>query len=539
MRAEPGELRPEIALSWRRAELSGLSPHSSVDTLTVADIDRRSRLVVAAEPVLDQATRELAGTAFSLILADRDAWIVDRRFAELGLESTMDRLGVVPGTRFTEENTGTNSIATVFELRQGLSVHGAEHFIDCFKNFACYGHPITHPVTRRLEGVLDITCPAAHANPLLGPFLRRAVSDIEQRLLEGSRAAQQRMLAVYQSAALNRLRPVLVLGDDVVLANAAATDLLDAADHAILRGLAMDAPFGVRQARDVRLTSGRVVDVAFERITGASGVLVELAPPDVQPIPRRVTPRPPQRDFATYRAQRTHVLISGEPGTGRSTAARELAGESALAVLDAVDAGHWVSTLDQLVASHAGLLVIENIALLTPEAAARVGAIMDGGACWVALTGPPAADLQGPAADLASRCMARRELPPLRTRREELPALVHEMLTELGVAASLRLAPSTLEVLAAQPWPGNLRELATLIRHIAATRSAGDVLPRDLPEAYQGSPKARRLTPIEQLEHDAITAALRDCGGNKAHAAKQLGISRSTLHRRVRSLGLS
>ncbi|MEV5301945.1 sigma-54-dependent Fis family transcriptional regulator [Amycolatopsis methanolica] len=532
---ESAALRPEIAKSWRRAELSGLRPDAAVDRLTVADIDRRSRLVLAAEPVLDQATRELAGTAFSLILADRDAWIVDRRFGERQLESTLDRLGVVPGRRFTEENTGTNSIATVFELRQGLAVHGHEHFIDSFKPFACYGHPITHPVTRRLEGVLDITCPADHASPLLGPFLRRAVADIEQRLLEGSRAAEQRMLAAYQAAALNRLRPVLVLGDDVVLANAAATDLLDAADHAVLRGLAMDAPFGVRQARSVRLSSGRVADVSFERITGASGVLFELEPPTVQAIPRRATPRPVQRDFTTYREQRTHVLISGEPGTGRSTVARELAGESALAVLDAVDAQRWAPTLDQLVASHTGLLVIENIALLPADAAARVGAVMDRG--WFAFTGPPPSELTGPAADLASRCIARRELAPLRSRRDELPALVAAMLADLG--STLRFVPSTLEVLAAQPWPGNLRELKALLRHVAAGRACGDVLPRDLPEAYQGSPRARHLTPIEQLEHDAIAAALRDCGGNKAHAAKLLGISRSTLHRRVRTLGLS
>lgn len=101
---ESRELRPEIALSWRRAELSGLRPDAALDSLTVADIDRRSRLVVAAEPVLDQATRELADTAFSLVLADRDAWIVDRRFGDTRLESTFDRLGVVPGTKFTRQS---------------------------------------------------------------------------------------------------------------------------------------------------------------------------------------------------------------------------------------------------------------------------------------------------------------------------------------------------------------------------------------------------------------------------------------------------
>ncbi|NKQ53784.1 hypothetical protein HFP15_12920 [Amycolatopsis sp. K13G38] len=530
MDTDADTLRPEIALSWRRSELSGLTPASSLDTFTVADYDRRSRLVVAADPVLDEAARELAGTAFSLVLADRDAWIVDRRYGARQAESVLDSIGAVPGRRFTEETTGTNSIATVFELRRGLSVHGNEHFIESLKQFACYGHPITHPVTHRLEGVLDITCPATQDNPLLAPFLRRAVVDIEQRLLEGSRAAEQRMLAAYQAAAPGRSRAVLMLGEDVVLANAVATDLLDAADHAVLRGIAMDAPFGVRQAREVELSSGRVAAVSFERITGASGVLFELDLSERRPIPRRS--RPAEPDLAGCRAQRVNVLISGEPGTGRSTAARELAGDEPVKVLDAAEAGPWPP--DALTAE--GLLVVENIHLLSEALAARIASTMD--QRWVVVTSPPVADLTGSAADLASRCIVRRELTPLRARRDELPGLVTGMLGRLGVRNTLRFAPRTLETLAAQDWPGNLRELYALVSHVVRTRRVGDVLPQDLPESYQGSPRARQLSPIEQLEHDAIIAALHACGGNKAHAAKRLGISRSTLHRRVRSLGI-
>jgi transcriptional regulator of acetoin/glycerol metabolism len=48
----------------------------------------------------------------------------------------------------------------------------------------------------------------------------------------------------------------------------------------------------------------------------------------------------------------------------------------------------------------------------------------------------------------------------------------------------------------------------------------------------------RRLSPLEQIEYDAIASALRACGGNKVHAAERLGMSRSTFYRRLRSLGL-
>jgi hypothetical protein len=67
-----------------------------------------------------------------------------------------------------------------------------------------------------------------------------------------------------------------MLGGDVVLANAAAMELLEAADQAVLRGIALDSPPGRRMERSLRLASGQPVGVTFERIPGAGGVLFEF-----------------------------------------------------------------------------------------------------------------------------------------------------------------------------------------------------------------------------------------------------------------------
>jgi sigma-54 dependent transcriptional regulator, acetoin dehydrogenase operon transcriptional activator AcoR len=131
------------------------------------------------------------------------------------------------------------------------------------------------------------------------------------------------------------------------------------------------------------------------------------------------------------------------------------------------------------------------------------------------------------------------ELPPLRARRDELPTLVHTMITRIDPTAAVRCTPRTLQVLAAHPWPGNLHELRRVVEVLLDRRSAGDITPDDVPDAYRGSTAARRLAPIEQIEHDAIARALRACDGNKVHAAKQLGMSRSTLYRRIRTLGVT
>ncbi len=205
-----------------------------------------------------------------------------------GLRDRPEGLGAVAGGVFMEETTGTNSIATVYELRRGLAVHGDEHYLEAFKRFSCHGHPIPHPVTRRLEGVLDITCLAEDDSPLLGPFLARAASDIEQRLLRTARHAQQRMLAAFQAAAARRDRPVLVLGEGVVPANSPAAELLDPADHIRLRelaaGLGGPGHGGCRRthdARSIELSSGRSMDVRLQAVTsGADGVLFEFTEPE-------------------------------------------------------------------------------------------------------------------------------------------------------------------------------------------------------------------------------------------------------------------
>lgn len=241
MSGQPG-VRPEIELAWRRAQLAGLDPGVEVRGSVLSDIDRRSRLIVAAEPVLDRMAQDLVDTRFSVLLADSASVIVDRRYGQRSLTGALDRVMAVPGSHYTEAVSGSNALATAYELRQPIAVTGPEHYLEALKQFSCFGAPIVHPATRRLEGVLDVTGHVDDATELLPPFLMRAVRDIEQHLLNGARVAEQRMLAAFQAQAAHRPHPVVVLSDDVLLANSRAVDLLHASDHAKLRELAIDAP---------------------------------------------------------------------------------------------------------------------------------------------------------------------------------------------------------------------------------------------------------------------------------------------------------
>jgi|KBSSwiStaDraftv2_1062776.scaffolds.fasta_scaffold317308_2 transcriptional regulator of acetoin/glycerol metabolism len=113
------------------------------------DYDTSSRLPRAAEPVLNRMAAALDGSHYCVMLADRDARIVATRWGSPRMRSVFELLGeALHGTVFREETTGTNSLATTYELRRAVAVHGDEHYIAQLHGFSCHGHPIIDPHTR-------------------------------------------------------------------------------------------------------------------------------------------------------------------------------------------------------------------------------------------------------------------------------------------------------------------------------------------------------------------------------------------------------
>lgn len=548
-------LRPEIAESWRRVTDAGLAPETKLDRVPHHDFDRQGKFMRSTAAVLDDLVNELQDTSLSLVLTDRDSQIIDTRYTDRRVGSAIESIGVVPGNAYAEELTGTNAIATPRETRKGLLVHGEEHFLEALKKFSCYGMPIVHPVTRRFEGVLDITGVMPRANPLFVPLIQHAVRDITQRLLDVSSHADKLLLAAFQNAAKQRSGAVVMIADDLVHTNPTAVDLLQAADHAVLRTIAedvSDSPGDRRLVRRLRLASGRLVKLEAHRVEGTSGTMFHLSPspPRGRGTATRRTLASETPSFSVddelvrLRDTRSPVLISGEPGSGRSHAVRLVAGDKPVTFLDAVQVssvgeGEWGALLDDLAASHDGVVAVEEIQLLPATLCVRLGGLLARSSARLVLTSVPPDELEPHVASLAASCVSRVELPPLRRRHQELPRLVRAMVREHSPDASLRFAPSALAALAARQWPGNLRELSMVVRHTLETHSAGDITVADLPETYRNSAQRRPLTPMEQAEHDAIVAALRMTGGNKRQAAQHLGIGRTTLYRRIRALKIT
>lgn len=159
-------------------------------------------------------------------------------------------------------------------------------------------------------------------------------------------------------------------------------------------------------------------------------------------------------------------------------------------------------------------------------------------------------------------------LPPLRDRGEDLPLLVDHFLRRFRQELDrqvLHVAAETMELLRRYPWPGNIRELQSIIKQALLQCTGTLLLPDHLPPAVRGSseavtpPSGQLLLDLERFiqqrlqngsndlysewqgvaEGHLFTQVLRHTGGNLSQAARILGINRITLRSRLRNLGLA
>ncbi len=140
----------------------------------------------------------------------------------------------------------------------------------------------------------------------------------------------------------------------------------------------------------------------------------------------------------------------------------------------------------------------------------------------------------------------RIDLPPLRDRNEDIPLLVRHFVQRINARLGKNIhgiSDEVLRILMNHSFPGNIRELENIIEH-AAVLCRGSVieikdLPKDLTEKVETIAGEKLLfSPLDSAEAEAIRRALKEYGGDRMRTAKALGISRSTLWRRIKRYGL-
>ena len=143
--------------------------------------------------------------------------------------------------------------------------------------------------------------------------------------------------------------------------------------------------------------------------------------------------------------------------------------------------------------------------------------------------------------------VVRMELPPLRRRKEDIPLLVDQFVArfnQLQQKAVTGISPEALSLLMAHDWPGNIRELENVLERsfILCHEGLIDIphLPEELTARYVARGARTAIHDARELvEAQVIRGALERNGGNRLAAARELGIHKSTLYRKMKQLGLS
>ncbi|MDX3451788.1 helix-turn-helix domain-containing protein [Streptomyces sp. ME02-8801-2C] len=555
----PADIPDETVAAWRRARFLGVRH----DVRRADSVDGRSAgsaLLAAALPVLERLAPALGGHSALLLTDER------LRVLWVGGDAPEGRLR----RDLAEREVGHNSAALALRVRRRAEVHGPEHFLDVWQDVSAVSVPVFAPDSGRPLGTITVAsklCTGEGPHP--GAALAEAaVIAVEAELLARSHSAERTLLAAYARAAQGRdggpgggqERAVVALDGRSRLVSEAAVRLvspqvlesLERSARAVLRSA---APVG---SYDLALPEGAGCTAEFSPVREEDGgrllgIVAVLEPVSegttvrtpVRAVARPVTGRPAGSSVpwlhavgrATELARGSEpLLLTGERGSGKTTLARKLLGDTEFLVLDAAESpelglrGSELLGYRPLLLRHAERLAQSDVAalnsLLDERPDVRLLVTYTPGT-------PPGPCHQRLLDTLAARSVT---LPALRERPED----IRELLAVLAPRPADGTPPLTwtldaLRALERYPWPGNLTELAHLVRTLAETRrAAGPVGRAELPDPVREGPAARPLSPMEHAERTAILEALRRNGGNKARTAADLGIARATLYRKLR-----
>ncbi|NMG54581.1 sigma-54-dependent Fis family transcriptional regulator [Aromatoleum aromaticum] len=555
--------------------------------------DENADWLQLARPTIDALFDSVLDDGHVLIVADRSGLILD----EMGHPDFLDRaerVALTPGMDWREDVRGTNAIGTALVLGGAATVRGGEHFLERNRQLSCTAQAI-HDPQGQLLGVIDVSGQPRRLHDAHRLQVEAAVRHIEQRLFDRQTARLHELRLASEPALLATPRcGRLGFDDEGVLraANRVALASLGLDRTALGRSRFVDL---CGQSLEHWL-SRHDTHVASLRHAGGvlSARLLLARPPAELAVPQR---EPSGRSRETSSAEPANaaagMLGVGLPAGLLDTARRLLDADIPVLLLGETGVGkeRFVQALHAGCSRRGRPLVAVNCAAIPEglieselfgyEEGAFTGARRqgskgrlreaDGGVLFLDEIGDMPASLQarllrvlqervvqplgGGAGqrvdvrivaathrDLAHEVAAGRfradlyyrlghyplRLPPLR-ERGDVAQIAGALLADHGGAQrGITLSPELAAFVRRYPWPGNLRQLDNLLRTLLALVDDGTLLtPTHLPDTL-------RDDAAPQAGGDAaLQAALARHGGNASAAARALGISRSTLYRRL------
>lgn len=565
-----GHVRRMILASWQRSRQNDVD----IDRIRVPyvrDPDLEAPLCRSAAPILDDLGEQLRSESVSIILTDHAGIILDRRTPGREMATALDRVHLAPGFSYAEQFVGTNGIGTSLSSGLATLVSGREHYSDELGQFTCAGAPIKHPTSGKTIGLLDLTSVDVSPGAMLTALASSTARRIEQELLAQTGMRELMLFSEYVRTCHQSNGPVLALNNDVVMSNNDLRQLLDVSEQEALTSYAIDTMQSAQLEvmRTVTLPTGRAVHLRYSPVrceSGLAGAVFRIRLGSVQlpgssgpTIGRLAAPTSPpglvgsgaiwtrcvQQVDSRYRGG-DWIALEGEPGSGRRSLLRaehNLHNPAAhFRVLDAPGPDEfedWLASLYEDLLIPDALIVLANAERLTPEQATTVAEIMTDASidpdnhARVAIT-----ISHGATTPLRTVFPRTIDVPPLRHHIDDLPALVAHLLTQLPHGSRLTCPPRVLSALNRLNWPGNVTQLRGVLAYVLQHRRSGVIELADLPPECRTTGR-RVLSPIEALERDAIVNGLRHGSESPTSAAKQLGMSRATIYRKIRQYDIT
>ena len=313
---------------------------------------------------------------------------------------------------------------------------------------------------------------------------------------------------------------------------------------------------------DVELPTGPTIRIRrqlVEHIGGIAGVVLE-----VERVAARKTGEPRLRaapvlpgvagrsatwtrcvsELTELAERRVNVLLIGEPGSGKASLARGVhAYRSPQAPITVIDCraskDDVASIVSSALSASASTVVLRRVDQLPAGSRESLAAVLAESQHvtphWFVAT---ASQPRGCGGDsLFAHFSAAVKVPALRYHAEDVPAIITAQLDRIAPSRRTHFDTDTMQALARCQWPGNTTELVATLRHVLRCKPVGKVAVTDLPAGVFAAPR-RQMTSMEVAERDLIVKALHDNDGNRVKAARQLGIARSSLYRKIQYFGI-
>lgn len=568
--------------------------------------EQHAHILQLAQPEIETLASLVAGAQSVVLLADATGVILQEAGSTEFLRKA-EKVALQPGVCWAESLRGTNAIGTALHDATAVQVHGSDHFLKCNQILSCHAAPLFSP-RGDVIGVLDISNEATALHAYALGLAQMCARQISNRVLDHADPRLHQLVFQRHTSLLDTVeRAILLLEEDRIIgANLAALHLLesdwrllDTSVHEWLDDFKQldQAPGTLRTRRGIPLSGtlrpGRGPDIARSNPTAPSpqGVPayrkthgVQAVRPALPPLADDLTPKLQQAVTAVNAGMA--ILLQGETGAGKEIFARHLH-----------DLSHWQR--GPFVAINCGALpesLIES-ELFGYEAGAFTGARREGsrGRLREAHNGVLFLDEIGDMPLLLQtrllRALQEREvqplgsdkripvefglvsatnhdlmamvekgtfradlyyrlqdfdvyLPPLRQRRNLREYLCQEFQRLGGADRSMMLTDSALNALTTYPWPGNYRQLHSVLRRLVHLQAIGSAikatdLPREITHSdsvasVASAPETDITGTLRDISDQTIERAITDSCNNITHAARKLGVHRSTLYRYLR-----